>query len=56
MRSITRRQTLGTALGGIAGATLLGRRALAADFKSVVVKDVKPPSYPIEKGAKLRVS
>ncbi len=55
MRSITRRQTLGTALGGIAGAALLGRRALAADFKSVVVKDVKPPSYPIEKGAKLRV-
>ncbi len=55
MRHLTRRQTLGAGLTGIAGATLLGRRVFAADFKSVAVKDVKPPSYPLEKGAKLRV-
>ncbi|MDF1586538.1 ABC transporter substrate-binding protein [Marinimicrococcus flavescens] len=52
MAKLTRRDGLILGLGAAAGAMLPGGRALRAQ---VPVADVQPPSYPIEKGAKLRV-
>jgi multiple sugar transport system substrate-binding protein len=51
MKSITRRQSLGAGAGMLTAAALPAARARAA----VPVADVKPPSYPIEKGAQLHV-
>ena len=50
MKPITRRQSLGAGAGLLAAAALPVRAGAA-----IPVADVKPPSYPIEKGATLHV-
>jgi multiple sugar transport system substrate-binding protein len=52
MLRFTRRRGLQLGGGALAAATLLGR---GRAFGAVAVKDVAPPSYPIEEGATLRV-
>lgn len=51
MFEFTRRRSLQLGLGALAGSTILGRGGLAA----LAVKDVTPPKYEIEEGAKLKV-
>lgn len=56
MHDLTRRQSLLVGVGAASAVTLAGRSASAAAMEAgVPVADVKPPSYAIEKGAKLGV-
>jgi multiple sugar transport system substrate-binding protein len=52
MLKFTRRNSLQLGLGALAAGTILGRRPA---WGALAVKDVAPPSYPIEQGATLRV-
>jgi multiple sugar transport system substrate-binding protein len=56
MDHLTRRQSLLLGAGALGGAAMFGEAARAQTMEAgVPVADVKPPSFPIEKGAALKV-